>query len=208
MSVVRESPTPAERTLLNLDERIDRLGDVTNHDAVPTAQQNHDVRRGLDRLEKQLPQQVDMATGSRAEVLMTTAGEQWNEAETASHHSQWNRAADAIVETLRALSVVIGEASGRPSVLSATPEDAEAILARAIRREETKPGKHEFHDLTRLNAPGFPSEAFGLVIEAVAGALVEGGFDEEGEPPPEHRRPLLKSAINRVRLGALGSRNG
>lgn len=173
MSVVRESPTPAERTLLNLDGRIDRLGNVTNHDAVPSAQQNHDVRRGLDRLQKQLPHQVDMATGSRAEVLMTRAGNQWKDAEAASHHSQWDWAADAIVGTLQELSVVVGEASGRPSVLTATPEDVEAILARAIRREKTEPGKHEFYELTRLNVPGFPSEAFGLVVEAVARARRE-----------------------------------
>jgi hypothetical protein len=104
-------------------------------------------------------------------------------------------AAEATGETLNKLSAVIGEATGRPSVLSAAPEDVEAILARAIKREKSKPGKHEFYELPRLHVPGFPSEAFGLASQAVAAALAREGFGEEDEPPPELRLPILRAAV-------------
>jgi hypothetical protein len=50
-------------------------------------------------------------------------------------------------------------------------EDVDAVLARAIKREKTKPGKHGFYELPRLHVPGLPTEAFSLASEAVAAAL-------------------------------------
>lgn len=79
--------------------------------------------------------------------------------------------------------------------LSATPEDVEGILGRAIKREKRKPGKHEFYELPRLHVPGFPTEAFGLASEAVAAALAREGFGDEDEPPPELRLPILRAAL-------------
>ena len=98
------------------------------------------------------------------------------------------------------LEIVLPLLAAQVIRLEAAREE-EAVLARAIKREKTKPGKHGFYELPRLHVPGFPTEAFILASEAVAAALAREGFGFEDEPPPGLRLPILRAALEQGSSG-------